>query len=93
VKSNSTPYAVKEAEWDYFYEGYIKWCDLLLTSVLPITILLYLTVRIIASLRKPKSTDILLRKLTAEKHLPSVSNEAVNLPRQTRAKESNRSIK
>ena len=84
---------MKEAEWDYFYEGYIKWCDLLLTSVLPITILLYLTVRIIASLRKQKSTDILLRKLTAEKHLPSISSEAENLSRHATAKGSNRSIK
>ena len=57
---------INEANWDYFYEGYIKWGDLILTSILPIILLSYCTVRIIIVLRRKKSTDFLLGKITSE---------------------------
>ena len=57
---------INEANWDYFYEGYIKWGDLILTSIIPIILLSYCTVRIIIVLRRKKSTDFLLGKITSE---------------------------
>ena len=63
--ATKTDKTVNEANWDYFYEGYIKWGDLILTSILPIIMLSYCSVRIIIVLKRKKSTDLLLGKITS----------------------------
>ena len=68
---------MNEADWDYYYEGYIKWGDLVLTTIIPVFVLSYCTIRIIIALRKNKSTNIFLGKLSIDNAATCCQTDAV----------------
>ena len=76
--STNTDQAEKEANWDYFYEYYLRWGELTLTTIVPILSLIYCTIRIIVALRVQKSSDLQLGKKTSENGSANQMNGTAN---------------
>ena len=84
--STNTEHVVKEANWDYFYEFYLRWGELTLTTIVPILSLVSLTIRIIVALNVQKSADLLLGKKTSENGSANQMNGTANSSTAIRSK-------